>query len=206
MPSRPSPHRARCLRPAVAAVFAALAASAGCALEAAHPPPSPPAAAEPDPGPILDASRPAPRFLVQAEGGARLASEEWVGVRPFAVVTFASWCHVCEAKLPIVRRVAERHPSVALLVVSADEEETWPRVAAFVRRHGLAGAPLVRATSFPRFAGAYAPHATVPTVVVVGREGRPIEYQRGLTDEDDERLELAFSLAERGGAAGQRAP
>lgn len=188
----------------VAALSLALAGCASASEGSASRPQR--SAPEPDPGPLLDAARPAPRFLVRAVDGAVLDSGALVGARPFAVVTFASWCQVCDAKLPLVQRVAARHPGVLLILLSADEAETWPRVSAFVARHRLAGLPLVRATDFPRFASAYAPHATVPTIVVVGREGRPLEYQRGLTEGDEERLELAFSLAARAPSASAARP
>ncbi|MEO8181618.1 MAG: hypothetical protein ABI895_22510, partial [Deltaproteobacteria bacterium] len=54
-----------------------------------------------------------PDFLLASERCEIFDSRELVGKQPFVVVFFASWCSVCEHKMPLVRHaLAERSDEV----------------------------------------------------------------------------------------------
>ena len=140
---------------------------------------------------------PVPEFQLRTEQGRPLDSRRLVGERAFVVVFFATWCAVCDLKLPLLRRALETTAPVTLIGVSVDDPQTWPRVAPYLKRHGLTSMPLVRAQRYPAFAISYNPFSTVPLVVVVGQNGGLVDYQIGYAPNDGQRLEDAVRLAKR---------
>lgn len=140
---------------------------------------------------------PVPDFQLRTEQGRALDSRRLVGERAFVVVFFATWCAVCDLKLPLLRRALATTAPVAVIGVSVDDPQTWPRVAPYLRRHGLTSMPLVRAQRYPAFAISYNPFSTVPLVVVVGKNGGLVDYQIGYAPNDEQRLEAAVRLAKR---------
>lgn len=182
-------------------VLALVALALACASTA--PPPAQPAAAAPvlegppiEPFRVLAPTERVPAFSVTDTAGKRLDSSALIGRRAFVVVFFATWCDVCELKLPEVRRAAAAFADVTTLYVSIDEPASWPAVPAYLERHGLEGS-VVRAESFPRFALAYAPLQTVPAVAVIGRNGYLVDYQVGWGRHHGRRLLAACQVARR---------
>jgi thiol-disulfide isomerase/thioredoxin len=140
---------------------------------------------------------PVPDFQLRTEQGRPLSSRQLVGEQAFVVVFFATWCAVCDLKLPLLRRAVEQTAPVKVIGVAVDDPQTWPRVAPYLKRHGLTTMPLVRAQRYPAFAISYNPFSTVPLVVVVGQNGGLVDYQIGYAPNDEQRLQAAVRLAKR---------
>lgn len=138
---------------------------------------------------------PVPRFDVRSSDGRRFDSARLVGHQPFVVIFFATWCPVCENKLPLVKKALDRLGPLTVILVSADDPDTFERVPAYLRRHGLERLPVVRGTDYPAFAVSYDPFSRVPLVVVVGRNGGLVDFQMGITTDDTQRLIKAVELA-----------
>jgi thiol-disulfide isomerase/thioredoxin len=137
-----------------------------------------------------------PDFLLASERCEIFDSRALVGKRPFVVVFFASWCSVCEHKMPAVRAaLEERGDELTTVFVSLDEDEGWAGTEQFLARHGLVPTSAVVGRDFLSFSLGYNPFRSVPVVVVVGRSGRVVDVQIGVHDGDDERLDEALDVA-----------
>lgn len=147
-------------------------------------PPSEPLPPEPSAElPTLEIIQPGevvPAFQLTAEDGTKLDSQELVGKKPFMMVFFASWCKVCELKLPVVKKaVDDTGGDILIIGVALDNDDTWERVASYVERHGIGDFKLVRGQENRAFAVAYNPFNSVPVVEVIDRSGVIAELQRG---------------------------
>jgi peroxiredoxin len=141
---------------------------------------------------IIEPGKVVPPFKVTSLDGTVFDSQEIVGKQPFVVVFFASWCSVCEKKLPIVKETLEKEGgSILTIGVAMDAAETWDKVEGYISRHGLAF-DVVRAEEHRRFATAYDPFGSVPVIVVVDRTGIIAEVQRGHKAEHVARLAEAL--------------
>jgi thiol-disulfide isomerase/thioredoxin len=140
---------------------------------------------------------PVPDFRLRAIDGRWLDSHQLVGERPFVVVFFATWCAVCDLKMPLLRQALAATGPVDVIGVSVDDARTLGKVAPYLKHHGLTNVPIVPARSFPTFAVSYNPFSTVPLVVVVGQNGGLVDYQVGYSPDDEQRLEAAVRLAKR---------
>lgn len=138
---------------------------------------------------------PVPAFRVSSTDGQSFDSTAMVGNRPFVIVFFATWCPVCEKKLPYVKKALAKLGPLTVILVSADTPETFGQVPAYLQRHGLSHLPVVRATRYPVFALSYDPFSIVPLVVVVGRNGGLVDFQMGIKQHDSKRLIKAVQLA-----------
>jgi thiol-disulfide isomerase/thioredoxin len=137
-----------------------------------------------------------PDFLLASERCEIFDSRALVGKRPFVVVFFASWCSVCEHKMPAIRdALEERGDELTSLFVSLDEAEGWAGTEQFLARHGLVPTSAVVGRDFLSFSLGYNPFRSVPVVVVVGRSGHVVDVQVGVHDGDDERLLDALDIA-----------
>lgn len=148
-----------------------------------------------DPEPILPDAR-VPEFRLATKACRIFDSHEMVGKRPFAVVFFASWCSVCEHKMPeLSAALAARAGELTSLFVSLDEPDAWRDTEAFAERHGLSSEVVVAGRDFLSFSLGYNPFRSVPVVVIVGRSGRVVDVQIGVRDGDEQRLALALDAA-----------
>jgi hypothetical protein len=145
---------------------------------------------------------PVPEFLVRTVEGKEYDSSALVGSRPFLVVFFATWCDSCTPKLEALRRSLDEEPML-LIPVSVDGPETWQGVEGYLRARGLA-LPVVRGQDQPQFVMSYNPFNSVPTVVIVGRNGGLVDYQMGWVPEEDARLPDSLKLARVIGPLGPR--
>jgi thiol-disulfide isomerase/thioredoxin len=137
-----------------------------------------------------------PDFLLASQSCQIFDSTELVGKRPFVVVFFASWCEVCEQKMPLIRRVlGERGDEVTSVFVSLDAASDWSRTEEFLGRNGLVPNSAVAGRDYLAFSLGYDPFRSVPVVVVVGRSGRVVDVQVGVRDGDANRLEEALDIA-----------
>jgi peroxiredoxin len=137
---------------------------------------------------------PVPDFRLRTVDGKMFDSAALVGHKAFVVVFFATWCPVCELKLPLLRAALDAVGPLTVIGIAVDEPETFPKVEAYVKRFGLRF-PIVRASEHPVFNMSYNPFSTVPLVVVVGQNGGLVDYQMGYTPTDRERLIAALKLA-----------
>jgi hypothetical protein len=138
-----------------------------------------------------------PEFWLTTEACDVVDSRELVGKRPFVVVFFASWCSVCEHRVPALRAaLAERADQVAAVWVSLDDpQDGWAETDAFLVRHALAPRSAVAGREYLGFSLGYNPFRSVPVVVIVGRSGRVVGVQIGARDGDDAALEQALDVA-----------
>jgi peroxiredoxin len=137
-----------------------------------------------------------PDFLLASERCEIFDSRELVGKQPFVVVFFASWCSVCEHKLPLVRdALEERGEQITSLFVSLDETDGWEATERFLARNGLLPTLAVAGRDFLSFSLGYNPFRSVPVVVVVGRSGHVVDVQVGVRDGDEDRLDQALDVA-----------
>jgi thiol-disulfide isomerase/thioredoxin len=156
----------------------------------------PPVSARPGaPERILPDAR-VPDFVLASQNCQIFNSAELVGKRPFAVVFFASWCEVCEAKLPLLgRALRERADELTSVFVSLDDAAQWPGTEALLAQNGLEPKAAVAGRDFLSFSLGYDPFRSVPVVVIVGRSGRVVDIQIGVRDGDEDRLEDALDSA-----------
>ena len=139
--------------------------------------------------------RPAPAFRVSTADCTVLDSRELIGKQAFVVAFFATWCGVCKYKLPLLERALEQHAGqLPLILVSLDDDQTWPEVPEYLALRGIAGSP-VRGHDFMPFSVGYNPFGAVPLTVIVGRSGRVLDVQLGLRRTDFGRLMQAMDTA-----------
>ncbi len=144
---------------------------------------------------IIHPHRRVPDFVLASDRCDIYDSRELVGKRPFVVVFFASWCTVCEHKMPMLYRTLDAHrEDITTLLVSLDDTDAWAQTQTFLRRHGWPSAA-VPGRDFVGFSIGYNPFRSVPVVVVVGRSGEVVDVQIGVKVGDEERLDEALDTA-----------
>lgn len=137
-----------------------------------------------------------PEFLLASEGCEVFDSRELVGKKPFVVVFFASWCSVCDHKMPLLlAALDDRSAELTSLFVSLDDATGWSETEAFLARHGLVPTSAVAGRDFLGFSLGYNPFRSVPVVVIVGRSGRVVDVQVGVREGDATRLVRALDVA-----------
>jgi thiol-disulfide isomerase/thioredoxin len=137
---------------------------------------------------------PVPDFSLTAYDGSRLDSTDFMGEEPFVVVFFATWCEVCDMKMPVLKSALEAAGPVLTILVSVDDASTWAHVPGYLKEHGIRY-PVVSAYAYPSFAASYNPFQAVPLVVVVGKNGGLVDFQMGFADSHEKRLTDAIALA-----------
>lgn len=142
---------------------------------------------------LIAPERRAPSFRVATPSCDVIDSSELVGKTPFVVAFFATWCPVCEHTMPLLRELSDEHATPVLLV-SLDDDETWPDVPGYLARHGFSGRA-VRGHDFMGFSLGYNPFGGVPVMVIVGRSGRVLDVQVGARQAARERLDEALWAA-----------
>jgi len=143
---------------------------------------------------LLHTGDPAPAFQVESTAGDSLDSAQLFGKSATVVVFFATWCKVCEVKLPLVRETLADYGEVSTIAVSLDDVSTFHRAPEYLERHGLR-MPLVRGALYPEFVLAYDAPLGVPMVVIVGRDGTVVDVQSGWASGHGERLRAALDAA-----------
>lgn len=102
--------------------------------------------------------------------------------KPVVLDFWATWCGPCQASAPIVNAVSQRYRDKGLVVVGVNvDDETFP-VERFVRKKGLTF-PIVwdEGKTISRDYGA----STLPTLIVVSKEGKIVAVRHGVTSESD---------------------
>lgn len=138
-----------------------------------------------------------PEFLLATSACQVFDSRDLVGKRPFVVVFFASWCSVCEHRVPLLRdALRQRDGEVVPLWISLDDAiDGGSETDAFLERHALERRSAIPGRQFLGFSLGYNPFRSVPVVVVVGRSGRVVAVQIGVREGDQDVLERALDAA-----------
>lgn len=137
-----------------------------------------------------------PDFVVASKSCQVFDSNDLVGKQPFVLVFFASWCNVCEHKMPALRQaLMERAGELTPIFISLDEPEAWQDTEAFLERYGIRPGAAVAGRDFLGFSLGYNPFRSVPVVVIVGRSGVVVDVQIGVREDDEQRLALALDAA-----------
>lgn len=114
-------------------------------------------------------------------GGDKLTLSALRG-KPVVLDFWATWCGPCQMTAPIVNSVAQRYREKGLVVVGVNvDDDTFP-VERFVKRKNLTF-PIVwdDGKAISRDYGA----STLPTLVVVSKEGKIVAVRHGVTSESD---------------------
>ena len=115
----------------------------------------------------------------EAAGGDKLSLSALRG-KPVVLDFWATWCGPCQMTAPIVNSVSQRYRDKGLVVVGVNvDDDTFP-VERFVRKKNLTF-PIVwdEGKSISRDYGAN----TLPTLVVVSKEGKIVAVRHGVTSE-----------------------
>lgn len=102
--------------------------------------------------------------------------------KPVILDFWATWCGPCQAESPIVNALSQRYRDKGLVVVGVNvDDDTFP-VTRFVRKKGLTF-PIVfdEGKAISREYEA----STLPTLVVVSKEGKIVAVRHGVTSESD---------------------
>jgi thiol-disulfide isomerase/thioredoxin len=127
--------------------------------------------------------KPAPAFSLEVvhngEPGAKLGLAALQG-HPVIVDFWATWCGPCQMEAPILSRVAERYRDRGLVVLGVNTGDKPGLGAAFAARKQL---------SYPilfdegNVAGDLYNVEVLPTMVIIGKDGKVRAVRSGLVDE-----------------------
>ena len=101
--------------------------------------------------------------------------------RPVILDFWATWCGPCQAEAPVLNTLAQRYKDRGLAVVGVNTSDEDGLAAAFARKKNL-GFPMVFDQG-NTIARAYSV-TSLPTLVVVSKEGRVVAVRQGVTSEE----------------------
>jgi len=127
--------------------------------------------------------KPAPGFALEVvhngEAGARLDLASLQG-KPVILDFWATWCGPCRMEAPILDRVAHRYKDRGLVVVGVNTADAPGRAGPFAAKLNLSYPIVFDATK--DVGDAYGVES-LPTLVVIGRDGQVKAVRTGLVDE-----------------------
>ncbi len=129
--------------------------------------------------------RPFPAATLRAVDGRDASTTTWTG-KVVVVDFWATWCGPCRKSMPDLDRLAKAHPADLLVVGISDEPA--PKVTRFLSNAAVSY-PIVAATDPTRLGLKV---AALPTMYVVGRDGRVVDVIVGA---DTARVERAVTAA-----------
>jgi thiol-disulfide isomerase/thioredoxin len=126
--------------------------------------------------PAPDASFP---LVANGDPNARMQISTLKG-HPIVLDFWATWCGPCAAQAPILDRIARRHQKKGLIVLGINAEDPPEAIRAYAAKKGLSYPMVLDVTkeAFARYGV-----STLPSVVVINKEGRIVRYFTGLIDE-----------------------
>lgn len=134
---------------------------------------------------------PAPSFERTALDGSEIALADYAG-RPILVDFWATWCGPCHIQTRVLEPlVAEYRDRVAFLTVSMGEE---PATVRDFYRGELPPYPVLLDPT-DALSAQFGIHA-LPTILVIGRDGKVVYFEAGIADDPT----LRAALAEAGAA------
>lgn len=143
----------------------------------------------------LPVGAPAPELDARGPGGGPFALESQRG-KVVLLSFFATWCEPCRAEMPVLRALEQELGPRGLSLVAANMDDDSPDRAQVVSEffHHLGGAePLV---VFPSDEAIHAYHAAqLPTLYLIGRDGRIAAGHVGAVGEERLRGEVESALA-----------
>ena len=148
-------------------------------------------------GSLPRAGSDAPRVELQMLDGPDRRLEDFHG-QVLLLDFWATWCPPCVESMPVVHRVAQELAEEGVVAVAVNRDDVEQREALvrhFLRKHGLEG--LQVALDDGEAAKAFSVTA-LPTMVVIGRDGRVAAAHLGSLGEEELRALLAPALEAAG--------
>jgi peroxiredoxin len=170
-----------------------LLAAAGCTVTSGNLGGQTTAAAEaPQPataqsGPVVVGGRPGDFALANLDGDT-VALSSFTG-QPVIINFWATWCGPCRLEMPEIQSLFAAHQEAGLVVLALNQDESPAQVEAYVQELGLTFPALLDVGG--RTARAYGLANTLPSTVVVDRDGTVVAVHRGILT----RAQLEGSLA-----------
>jgi thiol-disulfide isomerase/thioredoxin len=121
------------------------------------------------------ANRAAPDFHLRTLAGDKRRLSDEIGRRVVLVNFFATWCGPCRGEIPELIRLQREHEAQGLVVLGIDADEDPEAVRAFARELGITY-PVGIDRGWIR--GNYRV-AAFPTTVLVGADGKIVDYRTG---------------------------
>jgi len=129
----------------------------------------------------------APNFHASIVANAPVADQKSLELnelhgKPVVLDFWATWCGPCNVSAPIVNSIAQRYRDRGLVVVGVNVDDEPALVPRFVQKKNLTF-PIVfdDGKAISRDYGA----TTLPTLVVVGKDGKIAAVRHGVTSESD---------------------
>ena len=111
-----------------------------------------------------------------ASGPIRLASLKG---RPVVLDFWASWCGPCAIEAPILDRIARRYEKQGLVVLGIDVDDPPEKARAYAKSKGLSYPIVLDPGEAQKRYGV----DKLPSLVVIGRDGRVVAFTSGIVDE-----------------------
>ena len=145
---------------------------------------------------------PATNFTLKDVDGRATSLADNYGKNVVLLDFWATWCVPCEAEMPHLQRMYQRHKDkgFVLLAISMDGPETVASVAPYVRRMGLSFPVLLDEET--QVTNIYNPQRTAPLTVLIDREGRVRRVHPGYKPGDEVELEREVVSLLNGGGTG----